>query len=584
MIHRLTSIILLFTILLPLNQSRFLSNQDNNSPEIIFSKESGFYDSEFELTLTSSENSEIYYTIDGSDPTNSTTVKKYSEPIKIIDRTSEPNIYSAYEENDNSLTSISRGTWYKKPKFNVDKAMIVRAVSKNSNGYSKIFQHTYFITTNDLSQYEDYTIVSLITNPDNLFDPEKGIYVTGNKFLEWKNNGGNVNMNVWSSKNICNYFMKGSEWERESYIEIFEKGKLTLQENVGIRIKGSSTRNAPQKNFNIYFRKKYGKKIIESSTLFPENKDINGNSITKYDSFALRAIGGDTRFRDQFSTRLIQDRILQSPTKMKNSYLFLNGEFWGIYVILEKYGQKFFANHYNLNKKDIVYMKQEEPKADSEEETNELIDFINEYSNKDLTIENNYKEVCDYIDIDSLIEHYVTGIFLVIYDWPSHNYGLWKYKGTPINGNIFSDGKWRFITYDLDYTMGKVYGYLGGVEGYAYDMFNHINNEKNNVPTNLFVNLLNNNEFKEKFKKVFEEYANKVMTLDKVNELINEFKDNLTEMLANSQIRWACYGNKLETYSNTKNQFIYKELPQIKKFFEERAKYALEDVEDHLNK
>ena len=110
MIHRLTSIILLFTILLPLNQSRFLSNQDNNSPEIIFSKESGFYDSEFELTLTSSENSEIYYTIDGSDPTNSTTVQKYSEPIKIIDRTSEPNIYSAYEENDNSLTSISRGT------------------------------------------------------------------------------------------------------------------------------------------------------------------------------------------------------------------------------------------------------------------------------------------------------------------------------------------------------------------------------------------------------------------------------------------------------------------------------------------
>ena len=584
MIHRLTSIILLFTILLTLNQSRFLSNQNNNSQEIIFSKESGFYDSEFELILISKENSNIYYTIDGSDPTNSKTAQEYSEPIKIIDRTSEPNIYSAYDEDDNSLTSISRGTWYKKPKFNVDKGMIVRAVSKNSNGYSKIFQHTYFITTNNLSQYEDYTIISLITNPDNLFDPEIGIYVTGNKFLEWKNNGGNIQMNPWSSKNICNYFMKGSEWEREAYIEIFEKGNLTLQENVGIRIKGSSTRNAPQKNFNIYFRKKYGKKIIESSTLFPENKDINGNYITKYDSFSLRAIGGDTRFRDQFSTRLIQERTLQSTTKMKNSYLFLNGEFWGVYVILEKYSQKFFANHYNLNKKDIVYMKQEEPKADSEEETNELIDFINQYSNKDLTIPNNYKEVCDYIDVDSLIEHYVTGIFLVIYDWPSHNYGLWKYKGTPINGNIFSDGKWRFITYDLDYTMGKVYGSLGGVEGYAYDMFNHVFKEKN-VPTNLFINLLNNNEFKEKFKKVFEEYVNKVMTLDKVNELINEFKNSLTEMLANTQIRWAgYYGNKLEIYSNAKNQFLNKELPQIKKFFEERAKYALEDMEEHLNK
>ena len=26
-----------------------------------------------------------------------------------------------------------------------------------------------------------------MTNPDNLFDAEKGIYVTGNQFIEWKN-------------------------------------------------------------------------------------------------------------------------------------------------------------------------------------------------------------------------------------------------------------------------------------------------------------------------------------------------------------------------------------------------------------
>ena len=580
---RLSLIICLFTILFPLSESRFLSNQDSNSQEVIFSKESGFYDSEFDLTLTSSENSEIYYTIDGSDPTNSETAQKYSEPIKIIDRTSEPNIYSAYEENDNSLTSISRGTWYKKPKFNVDKAMIVRAVSKNSNGYSKIFQHTYFITTNNLSQYEDYTIVSLITNPDNLFGSEKGIYVTGDQYIEYIKNGGTPPY-PWMPNDVCNYFMKGSEWEREAYIEIFEKGSLSVQENVGIRIKGSSTRNSPQKNFNVYLRTKYGKKILESPNLFPDNKDVNGNPITEYDSFALRAISDETRARDQFSTRLIQERILQATTRMKNSYLFINGEFWGLYVITEKYSQKFFADHYKLNEEDISYMKEGDPKADSKNETNELIDFIKLYSKKDLSDTNNYKEVCNYIDVDSLIEHYVTGIFLVIYDWPSHNYGLWKYKGTPIEGNIFSDGKWRFMTYDLDYTMGKTYWNFGGVEGYAYDMFQKVLDEKD-VPTNLFTSLLNNNEFKEKLRKVFEEYANDVATLDKANALINEYKENLTDMLANSQTRWGGYygGTKLETFSYVKNQYISKVLPQIKKFFEERAKYALEDLDEHLN-
>ena len=76
------------------------------------------------------------------------------------------------------------------------------------------------------------------------------------------------------------------------------------------------------------------------------------------------------------------------------------------------------------------------------------------------------------------------------------------------------------------------------------------------------------------------------MTLDKVNELINEYKDILPEMLANNQIRWAGYygSNKLETIANVKNRFINKELPQIKKFFENRAKYALEDMEEYLNK
>ena len=583
MIHRLTSIIFLFTILIPLNQSRFLSDKDNNSEEIIFSKESGFYDLEFELTLTSKENSNIYYTIDGSDPTNSKTAQEYSEPIKIIDRTSEPNIYSAYDEDENSLTSISRGLRYKKPKFNVDKAMIVRAVSKNSNGYSKIFQHTYFITTNNLSQYEDYTIVSLITNPDNLFGSEKGIYVTGDQYIEYIKNGGTPPY-PWMPNDVCNYFMKGSEWEREAYIEIFEKGSLSVQENVGIRIKGSSTRNSPQKNFNVYLRTKYGKKILESPNLFPDNKDVNGNPITEYDSFALRAISDETRARDQFSTRLIQERILQATTRMKNSYLFINGEFWGLYVITEKYSQKFFADHYKLNEEDISYMKEGDPKADSKNETNELIDFIKLYSKKDLSDTNNYKEVCNYIDVDSLIEHYVTGIFLVIYDWPSHNYGLWKYKGTPIEGNIFSDGKWRFMTYDLDYTMGKTYGSFGGVEGYAYDMIKHVMREKD-APTNLFISLLNNNEFKEKFKKVFEEYANNIMTLDKVNELINEYKENLTEMIANSQTRWSGYygGSKLDTYSFVKNQYISNVLLQIKKFFENRAKYALEDLDEHFD-
>lgn len=68
------------------------------------------------------------------------------------------------------------------------------------------------------------------------------------------------NINPYHPDNKCNYFMHGKEWEREASITIFEKGKVLVSQNMGIRIKGDSTRNNPGKSFNLYGREKYGKK------------------------------------------------------------------------------------------------------------------------------------------------------------------------------------------------------------------------------------------------------------------------------------------------------------------------------------
>ena len=38
-----------------------------------------------------------------------------------------------------------------------------------------------------MEKYNIFTIISLIVNPEDLFDPDKGIYVIGNEFIETKN-------------------------------------------------------------------------------------------------------------------------------------------------------------------------------------------------------------------------------------------------------------------------------------------------------------------------------------------------------------------------------------------------------------
>ena len=139
---------------------------------------------------------------------------------------------------------------YNGPSYPVDKAMVIRAVAKNSKGeFSEINTKVYFITTGDLYKYQDLTVISIVTNPENLFDPEIGIYVAGNMYIEAKKKaeeesgegkGGWGRFNPWRMNN-CNYLMKGQEWEREAFVTIFDKSEYSRRVRIRARLPGPVT-------------------------------------------------------------------------------------------------------------------------------------------------------------------------------------------------------------------------------------------------------------------------------------------------------------------------------------------------------
>jgi hypothetical protein len=553
-----------------------------------FSAPSGFYGTDFSLTLSSGKNDSVYYTIDGSDPTNSSTAQKYSSAITVKDRTSEPNLYSSCSEDENSATSISRGTGYQKPTFNVDKATVVRAAAKNADGtFSKVVSQTYFVTSSNLAQYKNMTVVSLVTDPDNLFDPDKGIYVTGNQYLKWKNSPSyDPKKSVWDTDNIANFFSHGKDWEREATITIFRDGKNIVEQNMGIRIKGASTRNTSQKSFHLYARSDYGASKLEYPVL-PDNYDWQGNLIEKYDSISLRAVGEEGRLRDGFAQKLVGDRENLATQSMQSCAVFINGEYWGLYEMIEKLSDYYIESNYGIDKKDVAMIKNGELEEGPQEELDSFNSFAEKYSKLDLTNEANYKAVCDFIDIDSFIDHYAAGLYLGTYDWPNRNCAMWRNTGEVIEDNPYSDGKWRFISFDYDYTMGKTYADFGGVEGYAYDSFRHmedIDKYEKCAPTNLFLNLLKNKDFRSRFANVYCDYANEILTPEKANALADLYSRDYTEPLAQTTVRWWGFfgGSKEDNLAYNREQYKTKTLPQIKQFFSERKKYTLDDMRNYL--
>ena len=547
-----------------------------------FSNISGFYPENFKLTLFSEENTKIYYTTDSTDPKTSPTSKIYKDYILIYDKSSEQNIYSSINSTNDSPTSINAGYDYFGPIYQVDKAMIIRAVAKNEKGeFSDIITNTYFITNDILSQYQDLTVISIVTNPENLFDPEIGIYVTGTMYQNWINSDEyDPFIKPWDDESKTNYYMKGKEWEREASVTIFDKGDIIIQQNMGIRIKGAATRNNPAKSFNLYARKKYGKPSIEAK-IFKDNYDKDGNLITRYKSLSLRAIDEGGRIKEIFGRDLFYWRKGLTSANMKISVLFLNGEYWGIYIIQDKFSKYFFENKFLISKEKVSFLKDSKLEEGPDKEFEDFKKFCEEYTEKDLNNEKIYEEIKEYIDLDSMIELYATGIYISNMDWPYKNDGEWRYTGEMEEKNEFTDGKWRFVIFDLDYTMGAKYH---GVGAPGIDNFSYANRRNIESPVNLFFALLKKNkDFQNKFINVFCDYANDLYNMDKISQLIEKYKEEYTEMIANSELRWWGwnYNSKLEGYSDCKLIYL-KVLDSLLDFFQQRPDFIYKHMKEFL--
>ena len=185
--------------------------------------------------------------------------------------------------------------------------------------------------------------------------------------------------------------------------------------------------------------------------------------------------------------------------------------------------------------------------------------------------------------MDSLIELFATNLYILNLDWPARNDGEWRYFGEFQEGNKYFDGKWRFIIFDLDYTMGTEFLGVGSPD---VDTFPSIANKDKlkQAPVNLFYGLLiNNTDFQNKFVNIYCDYANDVYSLEKINKLIEKYRNEYSDLMANSLLRWSeiKFDSILEGYSYYKLKF-FKDLDSLYNFFEQRPKYTFQHMKEFL--
>jgi len=505
----------------------------------VFSHKSGLYQDPFRLTLTTREGLKIYYSIDGSipDPSKVDEVRvfTYSKSIDIKNRNGQPNLLAtnANSEKFYGYTWDPRGsmpTPYFPNANQVPKATVIRALTVNSQGdKSDVVTSTYFIG-NNLAKYANHPVMSLVTDPPNLIDEATGIYVRG------------YNENRWDGPNLYNFRRKGEEWEKPAVLELFEGNansrSVPLSTTVGIRIRGGWSRDRGQKSFNVYFRQEHGGiNNLRDYNLIPGAIQSNGQPVAVYKSFMLRNGGNDTeqtKLYDVFIQHLLKDRNFTAQAAVP-CVVYINGEYWGFYNLQERYSDNHTEYKYGVNRNNVISYDNGELDDGIPGEESLYRDVMN-YRNIDLSVQSNYKEFCNVMDIQSYIDYYAANIYLNNEDWPHNNYRLWRVRNVE-PGNPYGDGKWRWQMFDTEFAMG-IY-----VSGSVKNALQRILYESDNTPNQLFRKLARNNDFCRQFVNTMMDMYNTIFHPDISIPELNRLADIYRPLMVDYVMRFAGWGN-----------------------------------------
>ena len=524
------------------DEALFVETEHINEPE--FSIDDGFYEEGTKLKLSAGLFDNVYYTDDGSEPTENS--KKYRAPITLSAASSKDNIYA-----NEIMYPI-----YEAPNYKIDKANVIKAIAVNkiTGKKSSVVSHVYFVGFENKPHYKDVEIMSLVTDPGNLFDHDRGIYTLGKKYDEYKKLGGFENLPddeippSFVDENgeevhrleYTNSSYMGREWERPATMTMFDKDrKISDKKDIGIRIAGESTRFVFQKSLNLFVRDVYSDEGSFSCGFYDGEKKMR-----------LRKGDGRIVFQEAFLHSVL-DNVGIANNASRPCVLFLNGEYWGIYTLREQYDEEYFANHMGITPEDLYVVKNNVAEFGGEIAEGDHHRSIEELVYYDLTDPKQYSLVESSINIDNMIDYFCALLFFNDEDIdPDHNQLLYKEKG----------GKWNWAAYDLDVTCSDP----------TFDTISYYRDKGENMflPGCMY----EREGFKEQFKEEMNRLLENELSYDNLHEQLMEY-DHIYRKQNIETIR------RFENPDYSEADYE-KDLSELDDFLKERGAYISEYLEE----
>ena len=440
-----------------------------------FSQKGGLYYDTVNVSINVPEGATVHYSLDGSIPTE---------------------VSPVYDGNPIEMNNVT----------------VLRARAfKSDLQPSEVATQTYLINV-----YHTLPIVSLVTDPDQLWNAQTGMFATGGELNKEK-----IPFTLAATGGKPLYRTIGKE-PRPGYVEYYLlDGTQVLSQGMEFALQGQFSLDMPQKSFKVKAKAAQGAPYFDAS-LFEDRP------FDQYKSFVLRDGGNDcvwTRINDDTQSRLID--LLDTDVLHQATFpvvVYLNGQYWGHYNMRERVDRYFVAQHEGLPLEQADNMDILEANSTVVYGSNKEYKALIEKAKKLSPGKNpeDLKYLTDRIDVDNYFDY--IGLEWFFGNTDVGNIRFYKLKG--------EGQKWKWIFYDSDYglfkaTIDSPTSYLDP-KGAGTGNFNNT----------LIRKLLENDEMREKFLRrlgvIFKTYTTQVMT-DTLNGLAAQIEKEMPMHFA----RWA---------------------------------------------
>ena len=303
------------------------------------------------------------------------------------------------------------------------------------------------------------------------------------------------------------YGMKAPEFSAE--IALYD-GEHSFRHACSLRMKGWTSLNMEKKSLGVVFKGRYGGDL---------EADVFGNGVTRFHSLAIRA-GQDYIFTI-IRNELMQDLCLEASDRVlaqasKYCILYINGVYRGIYALKEDFSAQFYASHRGVSPESVENVRG--PVTRHVDLFEEVIDYAMTH---DMREEAHYRHVCEYIDVESLIDWFL----LEGYCDNTDIAGNVRFMRSSENGN-----RWELCFYDLDWTFRSDYPFSGL-------LLQNVSHNGHQMPE-LMIALCKNAEFRAQVLARYAELVRGVLSNGHLLERLDYYEALLTPDADRDRLNW----------------------------------------------